>query len=324
MTLVIVSVSSCSVIGNKTKADHVRQYHAAIEQLKKKKYWSAFLTLESLLPVCHMDVSMQAIDFYIGLCLLHCKKYKEAICHLKKFINTYPKHTKMTEALYYQGLCHYYLSLHVELDQADTQHALHIFKHYLKKYRTGKFQTDVAQKIRLLERKKEKKNMKTVVFYKKKGEHTIAQKLYKQFSYQYPQSDLQEKMLFFLYKKTYQQIKKNKNVNQYSALLKDLTYYYTRYQTLFPDQQRQYLLIYYMFDIFYDLSKKKSVKNIISSSSASFLHVFLHDCERKQLIEIFLEKKNNPNIKKGVKELKLIQKITDIIKKTNSYEKKNS
>ncbi len=291
----------------------MEKYHEATQKFQQKKYWKSLVALEELLPDYAQHPFMQSFEYYFGLNLFFCKKYRDAIFFLDKFVKNYPKDKKIAEILYYQGLAYYHLSLKHELDQSDTHKALYFFKHYCKKYPKSNHISTVEKKINELEQKMTQKMLKKIEFYYKQDHYHVAKALHKNFLKKYSNSNFQEKLLFFLIENSYKKEKKMHECVNFNYL----QHYYYIYQELFSRHQHQYKVIYYMFDAFYRHKRKLDSYSSKTCRCKSLINNF----EFLLLKNNFTAKKNS--IKPEEKNKKNIKKIQKIIEKLNAYEKKS-
>ncbi len=201
LLVVIVSLSACSEY-NKVlnKGDIKSQYKMAEEMYNAGKYTKAMTLFEKVAPTFRNKPQLQRIRYMSAKSDYALKNYDLAAYRFNRFINNYPKSSKIEEAYYLAAQSQYKLSPPSSLDQKDTYKALSSLQTFLDKYPNSKYTKEVNNQYKELTEKLEKKAFDIAYLYYKTEKYKSAIVAFDNFISEYLGTKYKEDALFYKFK----------------------------------------------------------------------------------------------------------------------------
>ncbi len=203
--LILVTLSSCSEY-NKVlnKGDLKSQYKMAEELYKAGKYKKAMVLFEKVAPTFQNKPQLQRIRFMSAKSDYALKNYNLASYRFTRFINNYPKSSKIEEVYFLAAQSLYKASPRSSLDQRDTKKALEALQEFLDKYPDSKHTKEVNTQYKSLTQKLEKKAFDIAKLYYKTEKYQAAIVALDNFVSEYLGTKYKEEALFYKFKSTYE------------------------------------------------------------------------------------------------------------------------
>ncbi len=130
--LVLTSCSEYQRVLNKGTTEE--QYKLAVKMYETQKYAKAIRLFEKITPSYRGKPQMERIRFMVSQSNFNEKNYVDAGYYFERFVNLYPKSSKVEEAAFLSALSYYKASPRFSLDPTDTNKALESFQRFIDKY----------------------------------------------------------------------------------------------------------------------------------------------------------------------------------------------
>ncbi len=202
--LLIISLTSCGEY-NKVlnKGDIKTQYKMAEELYKEGRYNRAMALFEKVAPTFINKPQLQRIRYMSAKSDYALKNYTIAAYRFNRFINNYPKSSKIEEVYYLAAQSHYKISPLSSLDQKDTDKALTSLQDFLDKYPDSEHTEEINNQYKELTQKLEKKAFDIAYLYYKTEKYKSAIVAFDNFISEYLGTKYKEDALFYKFKSAY-------------------------------------------------------------------------------------------------------------------------
>ncbi len=203
--IALITLSSCSEY-NKVlnKGDIKSQYKMAEELYDAGKYSKAMVLFEKVAPSFKGKPQLQRIRYMSAKADYALKNYSLASYRFNRFINNYPKSSKIEEANYLVSQSFYNASPRASLEQKDTFEALTALQNFLDKYPDSKYTKQVNSQYKELTHKLEKKAFDIAKLYYTTGKYKSAIIAMDNYLSEYLGTIYKEDALFYKFKAAYQ------------------------------------------------------------------------------------------------------------------------
>ena len=234
ITFLFTSCSEYQKVLN--KGEIADQYKMAEELYEDGKYSKAITLFEKVTPAFKGKPQMQRIQYMVANSNFETKSYELAAYYFNRFINNYPKSSKLEEANFLVSQSYYKSSPVFSLDQKDSQKALSSLQAFLDRYPDSKNAELVNSQYKELTIKLEKKAFEIAKQYYKTENYTAAITALDNFTTEYLGSKYKEDALFYKFKAGYDlslksvYYKKEKRLN-------DAIKYHKRFVKYYPESQ---------------------------------------------------------------------------------------
>lgn len=198
-------MSSCSEYSKVlNKGDVKSQYKLAEELYNDGRYTKAMALFEKVAPQFINKPQLQRVRFMSAMSDYKLKNYELASYRFNRFINNYPKSSKIEEVYYLNAMSLYELSPRSSLDQEDTYKALESLQAYLDIYPDSEHTKDVNDKYKELTAKINKKAYDIAYLYYKTAKYKSAITAFDNYVSDYLGSKYKEDALFYKFKSSYE------------------------------------------------------------------------------------------------------------------------
>jgi len=237
LLIVIVTFTSCSEY-NKVlnKGDVKAQYKLAEELFENEKYSKAMVLFEKVAPTFINKPQLQRVRYMSAISDYKMKNYETATYRFNRFINNYPKSTKLEEAYYLNAQSLVELSPRSSLDQKDTSKALEALQTYLDAYPDSNNAEKVNKQYKALVDKLNKKAYDIAYLYYKTEQYKSAIVAFDNYLSDYLGSKYKEDALFYKFKSAYELGMKSVEYKKLKRL-KDAVKAQKRYVKYFPNSK---------------------------------------------------------------------------------------
>ena len=169
--LLLVVFQSCSEYQKVLKNEDLKaKYDLAEKFYDAKDFKRANRLLEQIAPKYVGKPQGERVMFFLANSYFERGDYNMAGYQFERFIKSYPKSDKITEASFLGAKSYYELSPTYSLDQTDTDKALLKLQNFINTYPESEFFDDANAMAQELTRKKEKKAFEILKQYNKLGE----------------------------------------------------------------------------------------------------------------------------------------------------------
>lgn len=237
LLLIILTFSSCGeyqkVLNKGTTAE---QYKMAEDLYNEGEYSRAISLFEKVTPKFTNKPQMQRIQFMVANSNYQIKSYELSSYYFNRFINNYPKSTKLEEANFLVSQSYFKASPVFSLDQKDSEKALNSLQAFLDRYPESEHVKLVNQQYKELTIKLEKKAFEIAKLYYKTEKYTAAIAAFDIFISEYLGTKYKEDALFYKFKAGHDlaiksvPFKKEKRLN-------DALKYHKRLNKYYPDSR---------------------------------------------------------------------------------------
>ncbi|MCF6349990.1 MAG: outer membrane protein assembly factor BamD [Flavobacteriaceae bacterium] len=237
LLFITVLFTSCSeyqkALNKGTIAD---QYKMAEELYEAGKYSKAITLFEKVTPAFKGKPQMQRIQFMVANSNFKTKSYELAAYYFNRFINNYPKSSKLEEANFLVSQSYYKSSPVFSLDQKDSQKALTSLQVFLDRYPDSNNAKLVNSQYKELTEKLEKKAFEIAKQYYKTENYIAAITALGNFTTEYLGSKYKEDALFYKFKAGYDLSLKS-IFHKKEKRLNDALKYHKRFIKYYPESQ---------------------------------------------------------------------------------------
>lgn len=162
---------SCSEYQKVLKNDEVKPKYDMAEKLYEEgDFKHANRLLEQIAPKYIGKPQGERVMFFLANSYFKLEDYNTAGYQFERFIKSYPKSDKSTEAAYLGAKSYYELSPNYTLDQSDTDKALLKLQNFINAYSDSEYFAESNAMAQELTTKKERKAYEILKQYNKLGE----------------------------------------------------------------------------------------------------------------------------------------------------------
>ena len=204
LIITILALSSCSEY-NKVlnKGDVKTQYQLAEKLFNAGKYTKAMVLFEKVAPSFINKPQLQRVRYMAAISDYKLKNYDLATYRFNRFINNYPKSSKIEEVYFLNSQALYHLSPRSSLEQKDTKKALEALQTYLDLYPNSEHTETVNKQYATLVDKLNKKAYDIAYLYYKTEKYKAAIVAFDNYMSDYLGSKYKEDALFYKFKSAY-------------------------------------------------------------------------------------------------------------------------
>ncbi len=176
--------------------DYDAIYDGAVKYFEAKDFYRSYELLEKALPAFRLTEKGENITMMLAKSYFEEQDYLMAAYYFERFSLTYPSSTQLEYAYFYTGICYYYMSPVVTLDQTYTEKAIQTFQMYINKFQHGAYVKESNEYIgKLREKLEEKAFYNSKIFYNLE-DYKAAVTALKNCLKQYPDSKYREELLY--------------------------------------------------------------------------------------------------------------------------------
>lgn len=238
LLVLFVTLTSCSEYSKiLNKGDVKSQYKLAEDLFNEGKYSKAIVLFEKIAPSFTNKPQMQRIRYMNGLSNYKLENYETASYHFNRFINSYPKSTKLEEVYYLNTQSLYQLSPRSSIDQEETNKALEFLQTYLDKYPNAEHTEMVNNQYKALVDKLNFKAYNIAYLYYKTEHYKTAIVAFDNYLSNYLGTKYKEDALFYKFKSAYMLGMKSVEYKKLQRL-KDAIKAQKRYAKYFPNSTK--------------------------------------------------------------------------------------
>jgi len=204
LLVLILALSSCSEY-NKVlnKGDVKSQYQLAEKLFKEEEYAKAMTLFEKVAPTFTKNAQLQRIRYMSAICDYKLKDYETASYRFNRFINNYPKSSKIENAYFLNAQSLFELSPRSSLDQKNTTKALEALQTYLDLYPDSKNTEIINKQYKELTNKLNYKGYHIAYLYYKTEKYKTAIVAFDNYLSDFIGSKYKEDALFYKFKSSY-------------------------------------------------------------------------------------------------------------------------
>ena len=235
LLITIITLSACSEYSKVlNKGDVKSQYKLAEALFNKGKYTKAMVLLEKVAPSFMNKPQLQRVRYMAAISEYKLKNYELATYRFNRFINNYPKSSKIEEAYYLNAQSLVNLSPRFSLDQKDTKKALEALQTYLDKYPNSEHSDEINNQYKALVDKINKKHYEIAYQYYKTERYKAAITAFDNYLSEYLGTKYKEDALFYKFKAAYK-LALNSVAYKKAKRLEEAEKAQQRYIKYFPD-----------------------------------------------------------------------------------------
>lgn len=227
----LFSCSEYQKVLNKGKV--ADQYKLAEKLFNEGKYNRAITLFDKVTPAFTNKPQLQRILFMVAKSNFETKNYELSSYYFNKFINNYPKSSKIEDATYFIAQSYYMLSPRYSLDQKDTTKALESLQNFIDRYPNSEFTSKANKQYQDLKFKLEKKAFEIAKQYLTTEKYNAAIVAFDNFVQEYLGTKFKEDALFLKFKAAHILATKSvdyKKEERYTTALK----YYQKFAKYYP------------------------------------------------------------------------------------------
>lgn len=169
--VLVAAFQSCSEYQKVLKNDEVKPKYDMAEKLYEEgDFKHANRLLEQIAPKYIGKPQGERVMFFLANSYFKLEDYNTAGYQFERFIKSYPKSDKSTEAAYLGAKSYYELSPNYTLDQSDTDKALLKLQNFINAYSDSEYFAESNAMAQELTTKKERKAYEILKQYNKLGE----------------------------------------------------------------------------------------------------------------------------------------------------------
>ena len=166
-----IAFQSCSEYQKVLKNEEVKpKYDMAEKFYEEGDFKRANRLLEQIAPKYVGKPQGERVMFFLGNSYFELEDYNTAGYQFERFIKSYPKSDKSTEAAFLGAKSYYELSPNYSLDQTDTDKALLKLQNFINAYPESEYFAQANAMAQELTTKKERKAFEILKQYNKLGE----------------------------------------------------------------------------------------------------------------------------------------------------------
>ncbi|MFT6934925.1 MAG: outer membrane protein assembly factor BamD [Maribacter sp.] len=169
--VLVAAFQSCSEYQKVLKKEDVKPKYDMAEKLYEEgNFKKANRLLEQIAPKYIGKPQGERVMFFLANSYYQMQDYNTAGYQFERFIKSYPKSDKSTEAAYLGAKSYYELSPNYSLDQSDTDKALLKLQNFINAFSESEFFAESNTMAQELTTKKERKAYEILKQYNKLGE----------------------------------------------------------------------------------------------------------------------------------------------------------
>jgi outer membrane protein assembly factor BamD len=204
LLITILALSSCSEYSKVlNKGDVKSQYKLAEALFNQGKYNKAMTLFEKVAPSFINKPQLQRVRYMSAIADYKLKNYDLATYRFNRFINNYPKSSKIEEVYFLNSQALYNLSPRSSLEQKDSYKALEALQTYLDLYPNSEYTDKVNNQYVELTDKINKKAYDIAYQYYHTGRYKAAIVAFDNYLSDYLGSKQKEDALFYKFKSAY-------------------------------------------------------------------------------------------------------------------------
>ena len=189
--------SSCEFRKIEKSEDWRVKYEAALGYYETEDYYKASVLFEQIMPIVRGLPEGEEVQFKLAYCQYYQGLNVMAAHYFKTFFETYGRSTKVEESRYMHAYALYADSPKTSLDQSSTSEAIEAMQNFINKYPNSEFSTDAGTIISEMQVKLEQKGYDNAFQYYKLKMWSAAVVALENFSYDFPDSKLNEEALYY-------------------------------------------------------------------------------------------------------------------------------
>jgi outer membrane protein assembly factor BamD len=171
MVLVVGALQSCSEYQKVLKNEDVKPKYDMAEKLYEEgEFKHSNRLLEQIAPKYIGKPQGERVMFFLANSYYEMEDYNTAGYQFERFIKSYPKSDKSTEAAYLGAKSYYHLSPNYSLDQSDTDKALLKLQNFINAFSESEYFAESNAMAQELTTKKERKAYEILRQYNKLGQ----------------------------------------------------------------------------------------------------------------------------------------------------------
>ncbi|MEO9965009.1 MAG: outer membrane protein assembly factor BamD [Reichenbachiella sp.] len=198
LVLVAVLAISCSEFKRLQKStDWQMKYEAALRYYEEGEYYKASVLFDQVLPIIKGTLDAEKASFYRAYSYFHQRQYILSGSYFKEFARIYSRSDWAIEAAYMSAYSSYLQSPDYNLDQSSTYTAINEFQAFINRNPYSEYAEPATKYIDELQRKLEKKAFENAKQYHKLERWQAARVAFETFADEFPDSRLNEEILFY-------------------------------------------------------------------------------------------------------------------------------
>ena len=240
--LLIFLASSCSEYHKVlNKGKNAERYALAERLYKEGKYDKAIPLFEKVVGPYAGKPQMERIQYMIAKSSYEVEDYGLASYYFTKFVNNYPKSSKLKEAAFLGAKSYYMSAPKYSVDQQDTYKALDAFQGYINDYPNSELSAEANKFHQELTYRLELKDFEIAKQYYHTAYYVSAITAFDTFNEEHLGSVLKEDALYYKFKSSYE-LGMNSALVKKTGRLKDAKTAYDKFQKTFPESDRMKVL----------------------------------------------------------------------------------
>lgn len=234
LVLLTILFASCSEYQKVLNKGSVSEQYKMAEQLyKDKKYTKALMLFEKVTPKFRAKPQMQRIQYMVARSNFEIENYDMASYYFERFINNYPKSSKIEEAEFLAAQSYYNKSPKYSLDQKDTHKAMTMLQGFLDKYPNSKYNSKINEQYKELSQKLDKKHFEIVKQYYTTENYTAAIHALDNYLSDFIGTKYKEESLYYKFKSAYMLAIKSVEYKKEKRIISAIKYF-DRFKRLYP------------------------------------------------------------------------------------------
>lgn len=226
LVLVAVLAISCSEFKRLQKStDWKLKYDAALRYYEEEEYYKASVLFDQILPIIKGTLDAEKASFYRAYCYFHQRQYILSGSYFKEFATVYSRSEYAIEAAYMSAYSSYLQSPDYNLDQTSTYDAINAFQTFINRNPYSEYAEPATKYIDELQRKLEKKAYENAKQYHKLERWQAARVAFETFADEYPDSKLNEEILYLAVDSEYSYAKQSIKSKQKERFEKTIELY---------------------------------------------------------------------------------------------------
>ena len=236
--LVIFLMSSCSEYHKVlNKGKNAERYALAERLYKEGKYDKAIPLFEKVVGPYAGKPQMERIQYMIAKSSFEVEDYGLASYYFTKFLNNYPKSSKLKEAAFLSAKSYYMSAPKFSVDQQDTYKALEAFQEYIDDYPNSELAAEANKFHQELTYRLELKDFEVAKQYYHTEYYISAITAFDTFNEEHLGSVLKEDALYYKFKSSYE-LGMNSALVKKTVRLRDAKTAYDKFERAFPESDK--------------------------------------------------------------------------------------
>jgi outer membrane protein assembly factor BamD len=205
LLIVIIALTACSKFQKVRKsADWKEKYEAALVYFEDKDYYRTNILLEEILPIIRGTEEAEIANFKYAYSYFYQDQFILSSHYFKTFSDVYSRSEYAMEAEYMYAYSLYLQSPEPALDQTSTYESIAALQLFINKYPYSEYSTEADKLINGLQDKLETKAYESAKLYYTIQRHKAAIVAFENFQKEYPDSDYQDDVAYYLVDAAYQ------------------------------------------------------------------------------------------------------------------------